>query len=463
MPHPKINILSRVAALVEALFPSPYLWRFFVRTTPPSPVGRGQGEGLRRLSSKSVGTATTLVILRMAAVALIALILSTKPDPVLGQAGIEVQQPSVVVNFGQSITFEAKITAAIPIRQISLLFRGLNEQATRVETLIPAEDGSVRFTYDASLNALPPFSWIVFWYQATLDDNVTYTSAPIQFQYKDDRFPWRQAAQDNVTVNWYAGDDAFGATALDAAAAGMRAINEIIPVSLAKPVEIYIYSDAADLQNTLLLGGQDWVGGHANPQLGVVLVAIAPGSGQSIELETKIPHELAHIMLYRSLGAGYAAQPAWLMEGIASMVELYPNPDYVRALQIAQDNQSLLSFDDLCVSFPADAGSAFLAYAQSQSFVTYIRDSFGTSGLTRLTSSYSDGFTCELGAINALGTPLGQLDSHWRESVLGQNVIGVALRNLAPFILLMGLVLMVPVWGALTMLRQRRKNAAQPQ
>ena len=84
-------------------------------------------------------------------------------------------------------------------------------------------DGFVSFTYDASLNIIPPFSWVVFWFQATLSDNQTYTSDPIRFQYKDDRFPWRDVSRENVNVHWYAGDDAFGAAALDAATSGVIA------------------------------------------------------------------------------------------------------------------------------------------------------------------------------------------------------------------------------------------------
>jgi len=378
-----------------------------------------------------------------------------------GQGGVEVENATVAVDFGKTITFAAKIKSPLTIQQVSLLFRGVREDVTRVETVQVAEDGSVSFTYDASLNVFPPFSQIVFWFQATLADNQTYTSAPITFPYNDSRFPWRDTTRSNVTVHWYAGDDAFGAAALDAAGAGMLAMNEFIPISLTEPVNIYIYSNISDLQNTLMLGGEEWVGGHASPELGVVLVAVAPGTSQSMELETEIPHELAHVMLYRSLGSKYNNQPAWLLEGIASMVELYPNPDYARALEIASENNSLLAFDDLCASFPTDAGSAYLAYAQSQSFVTYIRETYGTTGLGRLTNSYGDGFPCELGATNALGTPLSQLDSRWRESVLGQNTTGVAARNLFPFILLMILVLVVPIWGAIDMLRQRRKRAKE--
>lgn len=403
-------------------------------------------------------------VLRVVAVILTAAIISLNTQQAQGQAGIAIENPRVTVNFGQSITFEARILSSLPITQASILFRGVNEEVTRVETLQVAEDGSVNFTYDASLNVFPPFSSIVYWFQATLTDNVTYTSDAINFSYNDNRFPWRNTTRVNVTIHWYAGDDAFGAAALDAAGAGMLAMREFIPISLTEPINIYIYSNAPDLQNTLFLGGEDWAGGHASPDLGVALVAIAPGTSQFTEMETKIPHELTHIMMYRALGDKYATQPIWLLEGIAAMVELYPNPEYARALDIASGNDSLLAFEDLCASFPADAGNAFLAYAQSQSFVTYIRDTYGTSGLTRLTNAYSDGFNCELGATNALGTPLSQLDSRWRESVLGQNITGVAARNLSPFILLMALVLVVPLWGAIDILRQRRKRRGkQPQ
>lgn len=391
-------------------------------------------------------------------IALLVVSLCTKPNQVSSQEGIVVEDAGVAINFGQSITFNAKIKASIPIQQVTLLFQEVNEQITRVESLQIAQDGSVNFVYDAKQNAFPPFSWIVFWFQATLSDGKTYTSAPIKFQYFDDRFPWRQNTQANITINWYAGDDNFGTSALNSAGAGILLMRDFIPVSLTEPIQVYIYSNTTDLQNTLISGSNNWVGAHAHPEFGVVLVAIPPGANQFTEMQTKIPHELAHVMLYRALGENYERQPAWLIEGIASMVELSPNPDYAHALQIASENETLIPFEDLCASFPVDTGSAFLAYAQSQSFVTFIRDSFGTSGLSRLMDSYAEGFNCELGATQALSTPLSQLDIRWRETVLGQNVVGVALRNLSPFLLLMLLVLFVPIWSTIDVLRQRRKN-----
>ena len=401
------------------------------------------------------------LIFRIITLLLIAAILPWNAQQVHGQSGIEVSDARVTVKFGSTIEFAAKIQASIPIQQASILFRGVNEEVTRVESVQVAPDGSVSFIYDASLNVFPPFSLIVFWFQATLEDGNTYTSESITFPYNDNRFPWREMSRANITVHWYAGDEAFGASALDAAGAGMLVLNDFLPLTLTESINIYIYSNTTDLQNTLLLGGEEWVGGHTSPELGVVLVAVAPGQSQSTELAAKIPHELTHVMLYRSLGRSYASQPIWLIEGTATMMENPPNPEYQRALEVASQNNALLSFADLCESFPADAGNAYLAYAQSQSFVTYIRETYGTNGLSRLTKAYSEGFSCELGATNALGTPLSTLEARWRESVLGQNLGMVAARNLSPFILLMLLVLVVPIWGAIDLIHQRRKRAAQ--
>src|SRR5688572_16156516 len=90
-------------------------------------------------------------------VMLIALTLSLKAGQAKGQVGIVVENAKADVLFGRSVTFTAKITAPLPIKQVSLLFRGANEETTRVETLQLAADGTTSFSYDASLNILPAF------------------------------------------------------------------------------------------------------------------------------------------------------------------------------------------------------------------------------------------------------------------------------------------------------------------
>ncbi len=365
----------------------------------------------------------------------------------------------VVYNFGQQITFRARLTSSIPITQATISFREVNEQNTRVEPLALASDGTTAYQYDASQNLIPPFATIVFSFQATLANGGTVSSPTYNFRYDDNRFNWKTLTDGPIRAHWYEGDDAFGHAALDAARGGLQFVNQIVPVSLNSPLDVYVYANASDLQSALQLGGRSWVAGHADPTLGVVMVSVTPGDTQTIELQRQIPHELAHVMLYRNLGAGYNRLPVWLNEGIASIAELYPNPDYASALKAASQNNTLLPFSDLCASFPADSGGAFLAYAESESFVRYLRDTYGNTGLVALAKAYVDGLDCNLGTMRAVGVPLNVLETRWRAYVSGESVASIAAFNLLPYVIFLGLTLIVPIWGALDILRERRRNA----
>jgi len=375
------------------------------------------------------------------------------------QAGFAASNVNILYNFGQQITFLARLTSGIPIQQAFLSFRDVSEQNTRVVPLTLSADGSTSYRYDASQHLIPPFAMIEFSYQATLADDQNVTAGPFYFRYADNRFAWKDLRDGALSVHWYDGDQAFGQAALDAARVGLQNISQTLPISLDQAVDVYIYSDFADLVSSLTLGGRQWEAGHADPSIGVGMLAVAPSDTQSIDLQQLVPHELTHIMLYRSLGEGFNRLPAWLEEGLASMEELNPNPDYANALQTASKNNSLLSFEDLCVSFPADSGRAYLAFAESQSFVSFLRDTYGNTGIVALTKAYADGLDCNLGATRAVGVPLDQLETRWRESVLGQNAAGLAARNLLPYLLILGLTLIVPVWGAIGVFRTRSRNA----
>ncbi len=167
---------------------------------------------------------------------------------------------------------------------------------------------------------------------------------------------------------------------------------------------------------------QDWVAGHADPDLGVILVTLPEGPEQPLLVEQRVPHELMHVLLYQSNQLGYANLPAWLNEGLASNAELDPNPDYRILLEDAAKKNSLIPLANLCVSFPRDAYGALLSYAEAASFVKYLHDSYGVSGLTSLTQAYNNGLDCNQGAEQALGKSLVQLQRSWERDELSQDV-----------------------------------------
>jgi hypothetical protein len=372
--------------------------------------------------------------------------------PAAAQSGVAVTEVRVEYNFW------ARIQSPFPIQNAAVTFR-VSDGIAQTQPLTVNADGTVGYRYDASLNALPPFSQIDFWFDVTLTDRTVTTSGIYNFRYTDNRFPWQDREEGALRIHWYNGDQEFSQEVLDTARRGLNSARDLISIDAYGPMDIYVYANSKDLQGALILGGQAWVAGHASPELGVVMISITPGAGQGIALERQVPHELTHVLLYKNLGPNYNRLPAWLTEGLATMAELYPNPDLDAVLAQAVETNSLLPLADLCASFPPDTGLAFLAYAQSESFVRFLLDNHGMTGLSALTSAYADGLDCEQGARQALEQPLSQLEVRWRESALGENRSGVVATNLFPYLLLLGLVLIVPVWGALGRIRERRKHA----
>ena len=271
----------------------------------------------------------------------------------------------------------------------------------------------------------------------------------------DDQFNWQTLESGPLKVHWYHGDASFGQAALGTAQAALESIARLVPPNLEEPVEIFIYANADDLQSALVSGSENWVAGHADPALGVVLVVIEPGAEQRITMEQRVPHELMHVMLYRSVGPGYNNIAAWLREGMATLAEIYPNADYDRVLAEAASKNDVIPLKDLCNSFPSDAGQAFLAYAESRSFTDYLYDTYGSSGLQNLVRAYADGVDCEHGTERAFGVSLSSLEADWHSSILGQNALLSALQNISPYLVLLCLVLIIPLIGIVSTMRKR--------
>src|SRR6266498_2376249 len=172
-------------------------------------------------------------------------------------------------------------------------------------------------------------------------------------------------------------------------------------------------------------------------------------------MEERIAHELMQVMLYRAVGVGYTNIPAWLNEGMATLVELYPNTEYDHVLKDAAASNDLIPLNTLCASFPSDMGQAFLAYAESRSFTSYMQRTYGSSGLLKLAVSYADGLDCDHGTDRAFGLPLSNLEAKWRSTILGQNAWLPALQNMMPYLVLLCVVLFFPFVGIVTALRKK--------
>ncbi|MEM7199891.1 MAG: hypothetical protein AAF628_06475 [Planctomycetota bacterium] len=100
------------------------------------------------------------------------------------------------------------------------------------------------------------------------------------------------------------------------------------------------------------------------------------------DLDTVLQHELVHILLHRHAGAGGAHVPRWFHEGLAQELS---GAGYLGAseedIAFAAATNGLRPFADLAWDFPRSTTGLRSAYAQSFSFVHYLRREVGLDGL----------------------------------------------------------------------------------
>jgi hypothetical protein len=163
-----------------------------------------------------------------------------------------------------------------------------------------------------------------------------------------------------------------------------------------------------------------------------------------------------HILLYEGSLQTYLNIPTWFREGLASLNELKPNPDYYVILNSAVEKETLIPMNQLCNTFPVDTAGIYQAYAQSASFTRYLHQTYGVEGFEALLDSYNNGLTCERGVEAALGVTLTQLERDWRQETFGENAAGAALEKSLPWIMLLCISLIVPVILTVISMKQQK-------
>jgi len=382
-------------------------------------------------------------------------------------AQIQIAPPEVAsYTYGEEIVFRAIANTPTPVGGASLVIQlpGSTEPRTLAATITPLanQQSELTATFNPAGQELPVFSTLNFHFEITTPAGQVAVGPSGQFQYVDNRFDWQTLPGERAQVHWYRGEDSLAQAAGQAAARAPLRMTEILDLHLPEPVDIYVYADTETLQSVLAQSGHSWVAGRAEPEKGVILVALPPGPDQQILAEQRIPHELMHIALYLTLGEDYYNVPAWLNEGLASTAELYPNPEYPLLVKTAYQDTGVLSFSTLCPRFPSDASTALLAYAQSTSFVRFILERYGKAGMQALVQAYASGQDCEQGTQVALGVPLSELEQIWRDETFGERLSDESQSSdFTPWLVVILATLAVPLVLGWVILRKKPSNGTE--
>ena len=337
---------------------------------------------------------------------------------VAGQANAQSDEiewsAAVEYAFGQSMTFALTAVSPTTVDQATL-FVSAPELSNTLSTVIgvsPARDIVVVYELDLAQVQLAPFTTVTYWWVLQSGSSET-TLAQQSIIYEDNQFEWRTVEQEGIAVNWTGDEAGLGQLGLDIVAEVWPRLTRIVPADDVADLNIYIYPSSADLRAALRLTGRDWVGAHAHPELGVILVTAVNNRTAAADLRQSIPHELTHFLLYQAAGSNYETIPAWFAEGLATFVESSTNPSYETVLATAVADQITIPFTELCQTFPTVEQRTLLAYAQSVSFIRTIQGRFGSQALKDLSAAYADGLDCESGVSHVLQESLVDLNQDW--------------------------------------------------
>jgi hypothetical protein len=377
--------------------------------------------------------------------------------PVSAAPSSQVTPDPVEYTFGDQVILRASIDSEIKIREVRAFLHSSGDTETYSGAAV-LQDGQIKYRHDLTAEPLRAFSQVEYWFLLTPQTGDSFLSDTFSFYYEDNRFDWQVHASESFILHWHEGDFDFAQNVLNAAEAGLVRASRMLVIPPIQPANIYVYASGLEMQSTLRLGGLRWIAGHADPDLGVAVVSLPSGPDQRSEIERQIPHEVMHLLLYQSVGQAYYTLPTWLKEGLASANEMRPNSDYYVILSNAVEGNVLIPLASLCQSFPQD-NTVYLAYAQSDSFIRYLYQQFGQTGLQNLVDSYASGAGCENAPLPVFDMSLSELEQEWRRAALNDNVLGLALEALLPWSFLLLGIILVP----LGMLLAGRRRSANPQ
>ena len=363
--------------------------------------------------------------LTLLALAIFSLLALLGPGLVRAQPELTIRDSSAQVAFPLAISFGVSAESAADITDIRLHYRvdRLSFAPVTSEAYIefrPAKAVSVNWSLEMiRIGGLPPGSSVEYWWTVEDAGGDKAATAPAIVLFADNRYDWRSLTEGRVTLYWYQGDEPFAQELMAAVQQALGRLNDYTGVELEKPVKLYIYADAQDLQGSMIYP-QEWTGGVAFTRYGIMAIGISAGNldwGKQA-----IAHELTHLVIHQVTLNPYTNLPTWLDEGLAMHSEGPLESVFVNYLNGAIAENRFISVQSLSSPFSAYAGEAALSYAQSYSLVEFLITSYGQDKMFELLSTFRAGATYDGALEKVYGFDMDGLDALWQEWVTPQPV-----------------------------------------
>jgi hypothetical protein len=331
-------------------------------------------------------------------------------------SSLQARDTGVVAQFPGSLRFTVSAEGPSPVTDARVLYRidKMNHATVTSESwasFVPSTDVQASWTWDMRRSSLPPGARITYWWKVTDASGVTVETPEATVAFDDDRYDWQKLESDDVTLYWYYGDDSFGRQLLAVCDEAIETLARDTGARVDRRIIVYIYRSAAELRGAMVYP-QEWTGGVAFTDFGIVAIGIGPGD--MTWGVRALRHELTHLVVHRLTFGPFGGLPTWLDEGLAMHNEGEPADSFLAVLYSAIIDDALISLRTLNGPFSSETQKAYLSYAQSFSVVRYLLETYGPTPMNRLLLLLTEGETVDSALRDSYGTDLQGIEAEWR-------------------------------------------------
>ena len=312
---------------------------------------------------------------------------------------INAQSPATIIDIRLHYKVDqlgfADVTAEIPLEF---------NPATRVET---------GWTLDTrKVGGMPPGTAVIYWWTVRDARGSAVETSPVSLSFDDTRYNWRQITEGKVTILWYEGNETFTRELMRAAQTTLGFLARDTGAQLEKPVRIYIYASARDLQGAMIFP-REWTGGVTFTRFGTISIGIP--TNQLAWGSRAMAHELTHLVTHQVTLNAYGDTPVWLDEGLAMNFEGPIEAPFANTLAQAIAANRLFSVRSLASPFSAIAEEAILGYAESHSIVAFLINEYGQPKMLELLNTFRQGASYDGALMKVYGFDMDGLNVLWRQ------------------------------------------------
>lgn len=236
-------------------------------------------------------------------------------------------------------------------------------------------------------------------------------------------FPFQTVTSSDgrIIVHYYGQPSDFGTETIALAQRRLQSpIQATLGFTLLRPVNIYAFTSRKDFLAGAPVRDAEETAALTDPATSSIYIVMI-GSPDDTTIDT-LTHELTHAVFHQNEDSDkfqedyFRFYPNWLDEGLAAYDEVLHSARYDLPLdQAVKQRQTFDILKDFVWDYPKNVDTNVLAYAESQSFISYLFATYGSDHFHRFLTGLRDG-DLALSAEQAFGAALPTLEARWQSA-----------------------------------------------